>query len=268
MPSIGRVTYLDVPSRVATAKGRAQETLLLIHGFPLGARMWEPQLALADHGWRIIVPQLRGFDGTAGDPPVESIDDYAGDIIDLLDGLRIDEAVIGGLSMGGYITFALFRLAHGYFRGMVLADTRPQADSPEGLEARRRMLTLVQEKGAGAVADDMLPKLLGQSAQSNRAIVHRTRSLIEANATETITGAIRALMSRPDSSPLLSSIHCPTLIIVGEEDVITPPKLSEDMHHAIGGSELVVIRQAGHLSNLEQPDAFNAALVRFLEHRV
>jgi pimeloyl-ACP methyl ester carboxylesterase len=130
------------------------------------------------------------------------------------------------------------------------------------------MLTLVQEKGAGAVADDMLPKLLGQAAQSNRAIVDRTRSLIEGNSTETIAGAIRALMSRPDSSPILPSIHCPTLIMVGEEDVITPPKLSEEMHRAIRGSELVVIRQAGHLSNLEQPDAFNAALARFLEHRV
>jgi pimeloyl-ACP methyl ester carboxylesterase len=268
MPSIGRLTYLDAPPRTATAKGRPAETLLLIHGFPLGARMWEPQLALAEHGWRVVVPQLRGFDGTPGGPPVQSIDDYAGDIIDLLDGLRIEEAVIGGLSMGGYIAFALFRLAHGYFRGMVLADTRPQADTPEGLEGRRRMLTLVQEKGARAVADDMLPKLLGQSAQRNQAIVDRTRSLIEANSPETITGAIRALMSRPDSTPMLSSIHCPTLIVVGEEDVITPPKLSEEMHRAIRSSELVVIQQAGHLSNLEQPDTFNAAMVRFLEHRV
>src|SRR5262245_28237250 len=207
MPSIGRLTYLDVPPRAAIAKGRPQETLLLIHGFPLGARMWEPQLALADHGWRVVVPQLRGFDGAPGHPPVQTIDDYAGDIIDLLDGLRIEDAVIGGLSMGGYITFALFRLAHAYFRGMVLADTRPQADSPEGLEGRRRMLTLVQERGARAVADDMLPKLLGQSAQGDRSVVDRTRSLIEANPPETIAGAIRALMSRPDSSATLSSIH-------------------------------------------------------------
>ncbi len=268
MPSIGRLTYLDAPPRVAARQGRQQETLLLIHGFPLGARMWEPQLTLAEHGWRIVVPQLRGFDGTPGDPPVQSVDDYAGDIIDLLDGLRIDEAVIGGLSMGGYITFALFRLAASYFRGMVLADTRPQGDSAEGLEGRRRMLTLVREKGAAAVADEMLPRLLGESARGDQRVVDRTRALIEANAPETIAGAIRALMTRPDSTPLLSSIHCPTLIVVGEEDVITPPKLSEDMHRAVAGSELVVIRQAGHLSNLEQPDAFNAVLARFLEHRV
>ena len=145
----------------------------------------------------------------------------------------------------------------------VLLARRRQVGRP-----RRRMLALVQEKGARGVADDMLPKLLGRSAQSNPAIVDRTRSLIEANAPDTITGAIRALMSRPDSTPMLSSIHCPTLIIVGEEDAITPPKLSEEMHRAIRGSELVVIQQAGHLSNLEQPDTFNAAMVRFLEHRV
>ena len=104
--------------------------------------MWEPQLVLAAHGWRVIAPHLRGFDGGPADPPATSIDDYAGDVIDLLDALHIDDAVIGGLSMGGYVAFALFRHAPRYFRGMVLADTRSQADTPEGVEGRKRMLQL------------------------------------------------------------------------------------------------------------------------------
>ncbi len=122
-------------------------TLVLIHAFPLNARMWEPQLALAANGWRVIAPHLRGFDGGSTDPAATSMDDYAGDVIDLLDALHVEDAVIGGLSMGGYVTFALLRHAPRYFRGLVLADTRPQADTPEGVEGRRKMLALVRRKG-------------------------------------------------------------------------------------------------------------------------
>ena len=119
MPTIGR--YLEAPPRRSQ---RLRGSLVLIHAFPLNARMWEPQLELADAGWRVIAPQLRGMDGGAADPPATSIDDFAADVIDLLDALHIDDAVIGGLSMGGYVAFALFRHAPRYFRGLVLADTR------------------------------------------------------------------------------------------------------------------------------------------------
>jgi pimeloyl-ACP methyl ester carboxylesterase len=197
------------------------------------------------------------------------MDDCAADVVDLLDALHVEDAVIGGLSMGGYIAFALFRHAPRYFRGVILADTRPQADSPEAVEGRKRLLAVVREQGPGVVADQLLPKLLGETTRRNNPdLVARVRELIQSNSAGAIAGAISALMSRPDSGPLLSSIHCPTLILVGEEDELTPPALSRDMQQAIGGAELVVIPGAGHLSNLEQPDAFNAALARFLEHRV
>jgi pimeloyl-ACP methyl ester carboxylesterase len=231
--------------------------------------MWEPQLALADGGWRVVAPQLRGVDGGDTDPPVSSIDDYAGDVIDLLDALHIEDAVIGGLSMGGYVTFALFRHAPRYFRGMVLADTRAQADTADGVEGRKRMIVLVREKGPAAVADEMLPKLLGDRTRDQQPEVgRRVRELILANSAEAIAGALTALMTRPDSTPLLAAIHCPTLILVGDRDSVTPPALSEELHRAIGGSDLATIEGAGHLSSLEQPAAFNRALARFLEHRV
>ncbi len=115
----------------------------------------------------------------------------------------------------------------------------------------------------------MIPKLLGETTRSTRpAVVELVRSLAVANSSDAIAGAIRALMTRPDSTPLLSSIHVPTLVLVGEEDAVTPPPASEEMHRAIAGSELVRIPQAGHLSNLEQPELFNAALAAFLTHRV
>jgi pimeloyl-ACP methyl ester carboxylesterase len=266
VPNIGRLRYLEASPRSAE---RPRGTLLLLHAFPVNARMWEGLLVLAETGWHVIAPQLRGFDGGVNDPLAVSVDDYAGDIIDLLDALHVKQAVIGGLSMGGYVAFALLRLAARYAQGFVLADTRSQADTPEGVAGRLRMLELVQDKGPAGVADEMIPKLLGETTRAARpAVVEQVRSLALASSADAIAGAIRALMTRPDSTPLLASIHVPTLIVVGDEDAVTPPAAAEEMHRAIGGSELVRIAGAGHLSNLEQPESFNAALAAFLSHRV
>ena len=266
MPVIGRLRYLET---AAGGTGRPKGTLLLIHAFPLNARMWEPQLTLAADGWRVIAPQLRGMDGGSVDHPATSMDDHAADIIDLLDALHVEDAVVGGLSMGGYVAFAIQRHAPRYIRALVLADTRPQADTPEGVEARRKMLALVRDKGPSAVADEMIPKLLGEHTRRTQpAVAEQVRNLILSSSAEAIANAITALMTRPDSSPLLASIHVPTLIVVGEQDTITPPALSEQMHKAISGSEYIAVPDAGHLANLEQPEAFNSALAHFLEHRV
>ena len=265
MPTVGKLRYLETPPQSDRPRG----TLVLLHAFPLNARMWEPQLTLAVHGWRVIMPHLRGFDGGTSDPPASTVDDYAGDVIDLLDALHVKNAVIGGLSMGGYVAFSILRRAPRYVRGLILADTRSQADTPEGAAGRTRMLQLLAEKGPSAVVDEMIPKLLGASTRTSRPeLGDRVRALGLSNPPEAIAGAIRALMTRPDSSPLLSTIRCPTLIVVGEEDTLTPPALSEEMHRATAGSELVVVPGAGHLSSLEQPDAFNSALAAFLTHRV
>jgi pimeloyl-ACP methyl ester carboxylesterase len=230
--------------------------------------MWEPQFALSEGGWRIIAPQLRGFDRGSSEKPAQSMDDYAGDVIDLLDALHLEEAVIGGLSLGGYVTFALFRRAPQYFQGMVLADTRSEADSPEGVEGRKKMIALVREQGPPAVAETMIPKLLAEETRQNQAdVVERMRSLMLSNSTDVIAGAVTAMMGRQDSTPLLESIRCPTLVLVGEHDQLTPPALSREMHRRIEGSELVTIPDAGHLSNVEQPQTFNRALGDFLRRR-
>ena len=266
MPSAGRVRYLEALPPPAE---RARGVLLLLHAFPLNARMWEPQLVMAARGWHVIAPQVRGVDGGTEDQPAASIDEHAADIIDLLDALHIEDVVVGGLSMGGYTAFALLRHAPSYVRGLVLADTKSEADTPDAIEGRTRMLGIVEKSGAAGVADDMIPKLLGETTRRDRpAIVERVRHLALANSPESIAGAIRALMSRPDSTPQLASIHVPTLIIVGEEDTVTPPRAAEAMHARIAGSQLVRIPQSGHLSSLEQPDAFNDALAAFLDHRV
>jgi pimeloyl-ACP methyl ester carboxylesterase len=263
--AIGRLRYIEVPPAAGI---RPQGALVLLHAFPLNARMWEPQHALAETGWRIIAPQFRGMDGVA-DPPASTVDDYAGDVIDLLDALHLGDAVIAGLSMGGYVAFAVFRHAPRYFRGIVLADTRPQADTAEAVENRKRMLALVRDKGVSVLADEMVPKLLAEGSRRDRPeLVARVRDLIQSNSSDAIGQAISVLMTRPDSSELLSSIHCPALIIVGEHDTLTPVPLAVDMQKRIAGSQMVVVPAAGHVSNLEQPQAFNAALAHFLTHRV
>lgn len=250
----------------ATAGGA--HPLVLLHAFPLSAAMWDLQFDPFP-GWRVIAPDIRGFRGPDG-PSVEqpgqpTMDELAMDVEHVLDALGVSSAVIGGLSMGGYLAFALLRRAPARFRGLVLADTRAPADSDEAKVGRRKMQHLADERGASAVADDMLPKLLGESTRRERPeVAERVRSLIEANSPEAIKGAIGAMMERQDATPLLSTIGCPTLILVGEEDGLTPVTASEELHRGIGGSQLVTIPRAGHLSNLEQPDAFNAALGRFL----
>ena len=167
--------------------------------------------------------------------------------------------------MGGYVALELYRHVPHLFSGLVLADTRAEADTPEARANRARMIELAGARGAVAIADEMVPKLLGDTTRrSSPAVEDRVRALILANHTSAIQAALRSMMTRPDSTPLLASIAVPTLVIVGEEDVLTPPPLSASMAAAIRHAELVHVPMAGHLSSLEQPRAFNDALVNFL----
>jgi pimeloyl-ACP methyl ester carboxylesterase len=171
--------------------------------------------------------------------------------------------------MGGYIALAMFKHAPRYFRAMALADTRSQGDSPEAVTNRKNMQQLARDKGQEAIADALVPKLLCAATLAGKPdVVANLRRQITGNSVESIVGALTALMTRADSTPMLATLRIPVQIIVGAEDAITPPALSEQMHRDIPGSELVVIPGAGHMSNMEQPEAFNAALGRFLDKRV
>jgi pimeloyl-ACP methyl ester carboxylesterase len=166
------------------------------------------------------------------------------------------------LSMGGYVTFAMFRKDPARFTGMILADTRSQADSPQAREGRVRLREVLAKDGPAGVADQMLPTLLSDAARPG--IVRDARALIEAAAPEAIDAAIGALMARPDSTPGLPAISCATLIIVGGQDEITPVAEAEAMQAVVPRSTLCVIPSAGHLSSLEQPESFSRALGDFL----
>lgn len=270
MTSCSRLRYLEAhphTTGVWPADRPPIGTLVLLHAFPVGARMWEGQHALAASGWRVVMPQFRGFDCSTPDgADATSIDDYAGDVSDLLDTLSVRGAVVGGLSMGGYVLFSLYRRRSDLFRGVILADTRAEADTQEARDNRQRLIALASAQGVSGVADDMVPKLLGATTRVTQpAVDARLRALIAANQPGAVQAALRAMMTRDDSSALLPAMRVPALVIVGEEDTLTPPPLSEAMARALPNASLAVIRAAGHLSNIEQPQAFNAEVQGFLE---
>ena len=254
-----RFPYLDA------GDPQSPHVLLLIHAFPVGMRMWEP--TRIPTGWRAIAPALPGFDGT--DPPPRdstSIDDYARFILRFMDGMSLDNAVVGGLSMGGYIAFALWRLDRLRWRAFVLADTRAGADSEQGRASRERMLLTIQEKGTHGVAAEMLPKLLGSTVRARHPeLVDHVQRLIERQTNEGVAAAVVRLRDRPDSTRLLRDMSVPVLIMAGEEDQITPPIEGEEMKRHLEDARLVRIPEAGHLSSLENPESFNAALATFLK---
>ncbi|HEX2443325.1 MAG TPA: alpha/beta hydrolase [Vicinamibacterales bacterium] len=234
--------------------------LLLLHAFPLSADLWRPQLEAPPDGWRIIAPDLKMADGSS-----PSMDEYAAGVEAVAASLALDNPVVGGLSMGGYVIFALLRRARLSIRALVLADTRAEADTDEGRANRKKMIALAEAEGAAGIAREMVPKLLGQTTTRQRPeVVATVRALIEANSPQAITTALQAMMHRPDSTPLLATIDVPTLVIVGEEDGLTPPPNSESLHRGIRGSRLERVPEAGHLSSLERPDVFNEALDGFL----
>jgi len=247
-------------------RGPERKTLILIHAFPLSADQWLPQLHRAPPGWRVVAPDLRGFRPDAATPaePVPAgftMDDYAADVVAMMDHLDIRRAVIGGVSMGGYVAFGLMRIAPARAAALVLAHTRASADTAEGRANRDRTIDLVRREGPGSVAASMAPKLLGETTRREQPDLEEVVDrMIRANTADAIAGALGALRDRPDSTLLLPGIACPTVVVAGGEDAIVPRAEAEAMHRAIAGSRLVVLPHVGHLGNLEDPRGFNAAL--------
>jgi pimeloyl-ACP methyl ester carboxylesterase len=193
------------------------------------------------------------------------MDRYADDVAAVLDTLQIERAVIVGLSLGGYVAFALWRRHRNRVRALVLADTRATSDSPEQLERRRALIEMAESQGPSAVANAQIAGLVGKTTREKKPdtydAVHR---MIAQAPVEGVIGATRAMMDRPDSTPTLATIDVPTLIVVGGEDAITQAKDMRALESAIRGSRLEVLAHAGHLSSLERPAAFNTVLSEFL----
>lgn len=244
-----------------------QLPLLLIHGFPFNNTMWEEQVVDLAEITRVIAPDLRGHGRSDAPDPPYTMRDLAHDCVGLLDYLGIDRpVVVGGLSMGGYITFEIYRQFPERVAGLILASTRAGADDEAGKANRDQMAERAQVEGVTAVTDGMLPKLLApETYEGDEDVVAFVRDMMAGTSVEGMVGALMAMKERPDSTPLLAEIAAPTLVIHGADDQIVPLGEAEAMAEAISTAEFVVIPDAGHLPNLEQPDLFNDALYEFMD---
>jgi 3-oxoadipate enol-lactonase len=257
-----RVRGIDVAYDDTGGSGAA---LVLLHGFPLDRSMWQGQAEALGGEFRGVAPDLRGLGETPPGDDGVSIEGMADDVAALLDELNLGRVVLGGLSMGGYVAFELFRKYPGRVRALVLADTRPQADTEEGRRAREESAQRALKEGMAPIVESMLPKLVSAGTRERGGeVLERVRAMMLRTSPEGAAAALRAMALRRDQTDLLPSIKVPTLIVVGSEDAVTPPADAEAMKAKIEGSRLVVVEGAGHLSNVEQPEEFNRALAEFL----
>jgi pimeloyl-ACP methyl ester carboxylesterase len=238
--------------------------VVFLHGFPHDRTLWTPQMQGLTARARCLAIDLRGFGETTAAAPF-SMDQYADDVVGFMDQVRIDRAVLAGLSMGGYVAFALWRRHSARVRGLILSNTRAGADSPEAREKRQALIHLAQTEGSQAIADSMITGMIGKTTRGKRPeIVNAVHRMIASAPVDGVVGALEAMMQRPDSTSTLSSIDVPTLVVTGDEDAIIPIEEARSMYAAIRGSSLEVISGAGHLSNLERPSAFNHVVSEFL----
>jgi len=241
--------------------------VVLLHAFPMCRWMWQPQIDALEGEYRVLTPDLPGFGSTPPVPGV-SVDVMADVVAEFLTAAGVPgPVVLGGLSMGGYVAFAFARRYPDRLRGLILADTKPEPDDDAARQTRNKILAGLTDGSlpAPGVVEQMLPKLLGDRTRADRpAVVAEVRRIGAAQPKDGIMAAVAALRDRPDAGPGLGNIRVPTLVVVGEQDAATPPDGAKRAADRIPGSRLVVIPGAGHLSNLEDPAAFTAALREFL----
>ena len=257
---------IDPQSTIHYEEAGQGSIVVFLHAFPLSSAMWETQIAELAKTHRVIAPDLRGFGGTSTFAGQPSIPRMADDVALLLHGLHIVERVsIVGLSMGGYVALSFARKFPQRLSKLVLADSKAEGDTEEGKAKRLDMIELAEQGEAAAVIDAMLPNLLGAATRNgNAALVERIRALGSDQSATGVQDALRALRDRPDATAWLGQIAAPTLVIVGEDDTLTPPAMARTLATGVPNAQLITIPGAGHLSNLEQPETFNMALMGFL----
>jgi len=241
--------------------GSGNDVVLLLHAFPLHSGMWEPQLAALAGRFRILAPDYRGLGRSGGATGATTMALIAQDALALLRQLGIRRAAVAGLSMGGYAALELYRQAPELFRGLALCDTKATPDTQAQKDGREQYAKDALEKGLGWVADDFGPKLV--RPQPDKAVLASVKQLIREGTPGGVAAAQRGIALRVDSVPTLARITCPTLLVYGEEDQVTPFGEMLRMASTVKGARLVRIPAAGHVPNLENASAFNAALEGF-----
>ena len=245
---------------------KAGVPIIFIHGFPFDHSTWDEQVKIIPSRFRPIAYDIHGHgQSEAGDGPF-SIEFFVDDLFSLIEYLDLEQCVLCGLSMGGYIALRAIERKPDLFNGLILCDTRSEPDINETKINRAASIKLIREQGIKKYADESVKNLFWtENIRKNIPAIALIKSIIEKMSSEAISYTLMALAARTDTTESLEQIRIPTLIIVGEYDKITPPIVAEALHENITGSDLVVIKDAGHLSNLDNPEEFNIALLEFLE---
>jgi 3-oxoadipate enol-lactonase len=248
----GLVNYVDMGTGPA---------VLLLHAFPLNLSMWESQFEPLSSGFRVVAPDFRGFGGSQ--PPAPwTMGDMADDLNEFLDKLAIDECAVIGVSMGGYIALSFWNKYPKRFRQLVLSNTRARADNETEKAGRNDMIAALEQNGSAVLAERMMPRLLKPNPDPE--IADRVRQIVETTEAAAAIHALVAMRERPDLSNVLHRLGCPTLIITGAEDVMIRVEDSRAMADVIPGSRFMRIPNSGHLTNIENPEEYNRALLAFL----
>lgn len=251
---------LDLPH--SDSGPRMGPAVVLLHGFPLDHRMWAAQKdALAAAGVRVLVPDLRGQGKAPPGHGAPSMAAMAGDVLRMMDRAGVRRYGVVGFSMGGYVAFELLRQAPERATGLALVDTRAEPDSDEARAGRAATAQRVRGEGARVVAEAMLPKMLTPAAPAE--LRERVSRMMMETPAEGAAQALLAMGARPDSRPLLPALRLPTVIVVGEEDPVTPPDAARAMAAAMPGARLVVVPGAAHLAPMERPEEVSRALVEW-----
>jgi 3-oxoadipate enol-lactonase len=241
--------------------------VILLHGFPLVGAMWDELVPTLADRYHLIVPDLRGHGGSPVTPGPYDMSDYAVDVLQLMDSLGIERATLAGLSMGGYITMELLATAPERISAVILADTRaPGDDTDARRQGRAAQIQAISTQGLEAFAEMTLPRMFSSAAIRERPdLVERFRQIILRQKPEAVLAAAQGIAARDNVLDAMRAVRCPTLILVGSEDVVTTPADAEQLASVIPNSSLVLIEGAGHMSNWEAPEQFNRAVRDFLD---
>ncbi len=238
--------------------------VLFLHAYGPSLGMWDGQEALASR-YRLVRFDARGFGGSPPGDSLLTMERIADDAAGLIERLRLGPVILAGCSMGGYAAFAFARKYPSLLRGLVLVDTRAGADAPEARKSRAELAARVMKEGPQPALDFFLPKVFGETTKNSRAdVVARFKDMVLATSRQGLSDALHGIAARQDSTPFLKEIAVPTLVVCGEEDLITPRAEAEIMQRGIKGAELVMIPKSGHFPSMETPAEFNAALEKFL----